>query len=151
MDGLHAANKASRAKRLLCLQFDKVQESFLSLEQQITTFQAHLEGLGKASLNGSAGKLAHTKATCSANSKTSDAALQPQSSSSSSASVPAANADADAPRSALHFSSTIRQLHKSGRKKWLSPGYKFSDVDHLLLHQKVLFFVMKWYFCRYGD
>lgn len=105
------------SKRLLSWQFDKVQESFLSLEQQITAFQAHLEGLGKASRDGSAGKVAHAKASWSVNSTTSDGPLERQSStSSSSASASSSEADA-APRSPLHLSSTIGQLHKFGRKK----------------------------------
>ncbi|KAF7219544.1 uncharacterized protein si:ch211-151h10.2 isoform X2 [Nothobranchius furzeri] len=40
-------------------QFDKVQESFTSLDQQTATFQTHLEGLGKGTHNGSAGPLIH--------------------------------------------------------------------------------------------
>ncbi|XP_056905030.1 uncharacterized protein si:ch211-151h10.2 isoform X2 [Takifugu flavidus] len=96
-------------------QFDKVQESFLSLEQQISTFQAHLEGLGKAILDGSAGKFAHAKTTRVASLKTGESPAEAQNSTSAPASAPAT--DADAPRSPLSFSSTIGRLHKSGRKK----------------------------------
>lgn len=110
--------KLKKKQTLLSWQFDKVQESFLSLEQQITAFQAHLEGLGKASRDGSAGKAAHAKASWSVNSTTSDAPLERQSSTSSSSSASASASEADAaPRSPLHLSSTIGQLHKFGRKK----------------------------------
>lgn len=114
---LHCGNKTSRAETPLYLQFDKVQESFLSLEQQISTFQAHLEGLGKASRDGPAGKLAHTKTTHVASSKTGDAPVEARNSNAASACVSAADADTDAPRSALPFPSTIRRLHRSQRKK----------------------------------
>lgn len=104
-------SKTGRSDTPLSLQFDKVQENFLSLEQQISTFQAHLEGLGKAIPDGSAGKFRV------ASSKTGEAPAEAQNSTSASASVPATDADADAPRSPLSFSSTIGRLHKSGRKK----------------------------------
>lgn len=110
-------SRISRSDTPLSLQFDKVQGSFLSLEQQISTFQAHLEGLGKAILDGSAGKFAHAKTTRVASSKTGEVPAEAQDPTSASASVPATEADADAPRSPLSFSSTIGRLHKSGRKK----------------------------------
>ncbi|KAI3354041.1 hypothetical protein L3Q82_018603, partial [Scortum barcoo] len=49
-------------------QFDKVQESFFSMEQQTSTFQAHLEGLGKENQKGHTGPLAHANGarSCSA-------------------------------------------------------------------------------------
>lgn len=108
-----AGTKPAELRPRLYLQFDKVQESFLSLEQQISTFQAHLEGLGKASRDGPTGNLAHAKTTH----LTGDAPVEARNSTSASASVPAAGADADPPRSALPFPSTIRRLHKSQRKK----------------------------------
>lgn len=107
-------------KTFLSPQFDKVQESFLSLEQQITVFQAHLEGLGKtrSSRDGSAGKVAHAKASWSVNSPTSDGPLERQSSTSSSSSASASASEADAaPRSPLHLPITIGQLQKFGRRK----------------------------------
>lgn len=110
--------KKTKNKTLLSRQFDKVQESFLSLEQQISAFQAHLEGLGKASRDGPAGKGAHAKASWSVDSTRSGAPLERRSSTSSSSSASASASEADAaPRSPRHLSSTIAQLQKLGRKK----------------------------------
>ncbi|KAM8768156.1 uncharacterized protein AB9X84_020341 [Acanthopagrus schlegelii] len=116
-------------------QFDKVQESFLSVEQQTSTFQAHLQGLGKGDEEGHAGPLAQASGAGSRSvspqtsshldsRRTSDASLEI----STSASVSVSSADAgeeaetETPlslceRSALSFSSTIGRLRKSGRKK----------------------------------
>ncbi|KAM4627633.1 uncharacterized protein ACJ7VT_002580 [Polymixia lowei] len=99
-------------------QFDKVQESFLSLEQQTSTFQAHLEGLGGGIQEGHAGPL-------------SGAERAPCSCSVSSQSLPCpceghttdVTPDEDAPpptlceRSALQFSTAIGRLRRSGRQK----------------------------------
>ncbi|XP_070826697.1 uncharacterized protein [Chaetodon trifascialis] len=106
--------------------FDKVQESFLSLEQQTSTFQAHLEGLGKGNQEALAGPLGHAGGALSGsvsqlhNGQTSDVSLGRLNS--TSAATSASSADKDAPlslceRSALHFSSTFGRLRKSGRRK----------------------------------
>ncbi|XP_019943754.2 uncharacterized protein [Paralichthys olivaceus] len=113
-------------------QFDKVQESFFSLEQQISTFQAHLEGLRMGDQEGHARLLASANGTdsCPASPETSprlehtsDASLEPYSTSAS-ASVSSMETDMeeDTPlslceRSALQFSSTFGHLRKSGRRK----------------------------------
>ncbi|XP_044059297.1 uncharacterized protein si:ch211-151h10.2 isoform X2 [Siniperca chuatsi] len=109
-------------------QFDKVQESFLSLEQQTSTFQAHLEGLRK-------GNHANGAHSCSVSPQTSlhlhsghtsDVSLEHRNSNSAFTSVSSMDADTDtetdAPlslceRSALQFTSTIGRLRKSGRRK----------------------------------
>ncbi|XP_038548262.1 uncharacterized protein si:ch211-151h10.2 isoform X1 [Micropterus salmoides] len=103
-------------------QFDKVQESFLSLEQQTSTFQAHLEGLGKEKhANVSPQTSLHLHSGC-----TSDVSLEQCNSTSASTSVSSMDADTDtetdAPlslceRSALHLSSTIGRMRKSGQRK----------------------------------
>nr|XP_046245749.1 uncharacterized protein si:ch211-151h10.2 isoform X2 [Scatophagus argus] len=120
-------------------QFDMVQESFLSLTQQTSTFQAHLQGLEKGHQNGHAGPLAHPDGTQSCpvsprtslrlhNRRTSEASPEHRHSTSVSTSVSSADVDADADpetdarltlceRSALQFSSTIGRLRKSGRRK----------------------------------
>ncbi|XP_060903065.1 uncharacterized protein si:ch211-151h10.2 isoform X1 [Labrus mixtus] len=106
-------------------QFDKVQENFLSMEQQTSTFQAHLEGLGKGHQDGNAGLIAHS------------GSVSPQTSlhlhggrtnlSQEHQSLPSAsekNTDTEknpllllCERSALQFSSTISRLRKSVRRK----------------------------------
>ncbi|KAM7398970.1 hypothetical protein PAMP_018269 [Pampus punctatissimus] len=115
-------------------QFDKVQESFLSLEQQTSTFQAHLEGLGKGNQDGHAGPLAHANgvSSCPVSPQTlylhsgrpSDVSPEHRTSMSSSTSVSSMDADSEdtdhlslCERSALQFSFTISRLRKSGRKK----------------------------------
>nr|XP_020470413.1 uncharacterized protein LOC109968464 [Monopterus albus] len=117
-------------------QFDKVQESFLSLEQQTCTFQAHLEGLGNGNQEGHGGALTHTNRahSCSVapvtsphlHDHTGDESLEHRDSTSAASSAPSVEADTetetDTPlslceRSALHFSSTIERLSKSGRRK----------------------------------
>ncbi|XP_051255076.1 uncharacterized protein si:ch211-151h10.2 [Dicentrarchus labrax] len=118
-------------------QFDKVQESFLSLEQQTSTFQAHLEGLGKENQEGHAGPLGYANGAHSCpvspqssphlhSGRTSSVSLEHRNSTSASVSVSSADADsdteADAPlslceRSALQLTSTVGRLRKSGRKK----------------------------------
>ncbi|XP_028276014.1 uncharacterized protein LOC114445258 [Parambassis ranga] len=107
-------------------QFDKVQEGFHSLEQQTSTFQAHLEGLGKGNQNGHAGtssqgKDAHTE-THVHDGCTSEVSLERCSSAASSASSAEADTETETPlslceRSALQFSSTFERLRKSGRRK----------------------------------
>ncbi|GAA6235697.1 uncharacterized protein LOC108876113 [Lates japonicus] len=91
-------------------QFDKVQENFFSVEQQISAFQAHLEGLRKGNQEGQAGPL--------------DVSLERRNS--TSVPTPASSMDADTKtdtplslceRSALQFSATIGRLRKSGRRK----------------------------------
>ncbi|XP_049582091.1 uncharacterized protein si:ch211-151h10.2 [Syngnathus scovelli] len=90
-------------------QFDKVQESFLSLEQQTATFQAHLEGL-------STGK----------EREHASGASSPDLNSGLSSEVSLEHLDSDdesdgrlslCQRSAQHLSSTIGRLRKSERKK----------------------------------
>ncbi|KAK2846665.1 hypothetical protein Q5P01_009664 [Channa striata] len=115
-------------------QFDKVQESFLSLEQQTCTFQAHLEGLGKGNQEGHAGALARAKGAqsspvsprTSSHLHGSTSSLSPERRDSTSAATSASSADADSDtesrpslceRSALQVSSTFGRLRKSGGKK----------------------------------
>ncbi|XP_034403653.1 uncharacterized protein si:ch211-151h10.2 [Cyclopterus lumpus] len=116
-------------------QFDKVQESFITLEQQTSTFQAHLEGLGKGNQEGPAGPLDHGDR---ANSRSASPQIskglqsvsatheQHRNSTSASTSVSSMEMDTDTEtdsaltlceRSALHFTSTIGRLRKSGRRK----------------------------------
>lgn len=124
-------------KTPLSLQFDKVQESFLPLEQQTSTFQAHLEGLEKGNQRGHAGPLAHANGAHSRSAspqtslhldseRTSD--VEHNNSTSASTSVSSMDADTDTEidnprslceRSALQFTSTIGRLRKSARRKWL--------------------------------
>lgn len=114
-------------------QFDRVQECFNAVEQQTSTFQAHLEGLGKANQKARAGPPAHSKLTRSSsiphqtppprqNGLANDASLQRRNSTSSSRSVSSADAASDTPlslykRSAMQISSTLECLRRSGRKK----------------------------------
>ncbi|XP_071353312.1 uncharacterized protein [Trachinotus anak] len=116
-------------------QFDKVQENFLSLEQQTSTFQAHLEGLRKENQEGHARPLAHANGSNSSsvspqtsphlhNGRTSDVSLEHCDSNSASPSASSVDeyAETDTPlslceRSALQFSSTFGLLRKSGRRK----------------------------------
>ncbi|KAM7412703.1 hypothetical protein PAMA_020196 [Pampus argenteus] len=116
-------------------QFDKVQETFLSLEQQTSTFQAHLEGLEKGSRDERVGPLALTNgvSSCPVSLQTSsylhserpgDVSPEHRNSASSSVSVSSMDADSEdtdhlslCERSALQFSFTIGRLRKSGRKK----------------------------------
>ncbi|XP_029373390.1 uncharacterized protein LOC115052995 isoform X2 [Echeneis naucrates] len=116
-------------------QFDKVQESFLSLEQQTSTFQAHLEGLRKENLERHTKPLTHDHGSnsCSVSPKTSphlhdrrvsDMSLENSNLTSASTSTSSVDKDmgTDTPlslceRSALQFSSTIGRLHKSRRRK----------------------------------
>uniref|UniRef100_UPI003AB056F3 uncharacterized protein isoform X1 n=1 Tax=Centroberyx gerrardi TaxID=166262 RepID=UPI003AB056F3 len=112
-------------------QFDKVQESFLSLEQQTSTFQAHLEGLGGGIQEGHAGPLslpAGAPCSCSVSPQTApslcaahpaDVSQEDHDTSPASMSV---SLDADAPltlceRSALQFSTAFGRLRRSGRRK----------------------------------
>ncbi|XP_022058472.1 uncharacterized protein si:ch211-151h10.2 isoform X2 [Acanthochromis polyacanthus] len=114
-------------------QFDKVQEGFISLEQQTSTFQAHLEGLGEGNQDGHAGPLAHANGARESpqtsrhvqSGCTSEMLPQRSNSRSESSSVGSAdaetNTEADGPhslceRSAL-FTSTIGRLRRSGRRK----------------------------------
>lgn len=115
-------------KTPLCMQFDKVQENFLSLEQQISTFQAHLEGLGRGNQNGSAGNFTHAQTFLPVSLKTSDVSPEHQNSTSVSTSVSSVEENTGAPlslreRSALNFSSAVGRLRKSGRRKWLFSDY----------------------------
>lgn len=121
-------------KTCLFVQFDKVQENFTSLEQQISTFQAHLEGLGKQNQEKHAGPLTHAggphlysvppQTSYHAHSKVSVEHRNSTSSSTSASSVDTGTATKTdntfslRKRLALHFSSTIgRRLRISGRKK----------------------------------
>lgn len=114
-------------------QFDKVQESFLSLEQQMSTFKAHLEGLGKEDQEGHAEPLAqadgaHSRSVSRQNSLQLDSGRKnnvwhrDSVSTASSVSSMEADTESDSPvslceRSALQFTSTIGRLRKSGRRK----------------------------------
>ncbi|XP_063762490.1 uncharacterized protein si:ch211-151h10.2 isoform X2 [Eleginops maclovinus] len=112
-------------------QFDKVQEGFLSLEQQTSTFQAHLEGLGKESQEGPAGPLfhadgAHSRSVSPQTSPQLHSDTERKNSTSASTSVSSMDVNTDTEmdgpltlfeRSALHFSSTVRRLRKSGKRK----------------------------------
>jgi len=103
-------------KTSLSLQFDKVQENFSSLEQQTSTFQAHLEGLGKGNQDRHVGPLAGS------NVGRSNSASPQTSPHVSDASLERSTSD-DSPltlceRSALQFSSTFGRLRISGKKKW---------------------------------
>ncbi|XP_047450499.1 uncharacterized protein si:ch211-151h10.2 [Mugil cephalus] len=109
-------------------QFDKVQENFISLEQQTSTFQAHLEGLGKVNQKGHVGPLAlangaHSR-PASPQTSTREGSLGHRNSTSSSASFSSVDADAETgarlslfKKSALQLSSTIGCLRKSAGKK----------------------------------
>ncbi|XP_026170253.1 uncharacterized protein LOC113134893 [Mastacembelus armatus] len=108
-------------------QFDKVQESFLSLEQQTCTFQAHLEGLGKGTHEGHGRALTHANGahfhpvfpqfSPQLHDLRGDVSLEHH----NTTSAPSVNTDTETlslcERSALHFTSTIGRLRKSGRKK----------------------------------
>ncbi|KAF3847418.1 hypothetical protein F7725_020446 [Dissostichus mawsoni] len=110
-------------------QFDKVLEGFLSLEQQTSTFQAHLEGLSKESQEGHVGPLAdgaHSRSVSPQTSLQLHSDTERRNSTSASTSVSSMDVDTetemDGPltlfeRSALKFSSTIRRLCKSGKRK----------------------------------
>lgn len=114
-------------------QFDRVQECFNAVEQQTSTFQAHLEGLRKVNQKAHAAPPAHAKLTRSSsiphqtalprhNGLANDTSLKRRNSTSSSRSVPSADAGPDSPlslyeRSARQISSTLECLRRSGRKK----------------------------------
>ncbi|KAK9521206.1 hypothetical protein VZT92_021030 [Zoarces viviparus] len=118
-------------------QFDKVQESFFALEQQTSTFQAHLEGLGKANQERHRGPLdqANGAHSCSASPQTSlylqngsTTHEKHRNSTSASTSVSSMEIDTDTDididsllsrckRRALQFTSSIGRLRKSGRRK----------------------------------
>ncbi|XP_068580983.1 uncharacterized protein si:ch211-151h10.2 isoform X2 [Cebidichthys violaceus] len=116
-------------------QFDKVQESFITLEQQTSTFQAHLEGLGKVNQEGHTGPLdqANGAHSCSVSPQTSlhlqngsTTHEKHRNSTSASTSVSSKEVDKDTEinsflslceRSALQFTSSIGRLRKSGRRK----------------------------------
>lgn len=99
------------------------------MEQQTSTFQAHLEGLGKEDQEGHAGPLALARANSRSESpqtssgRTSDVERRNSTASTSVSSMDAdSDEDTDGPRSlcersALQFTSTIGRLRKSGRKK----------------------------------
>ncbi|XP_076002032.1 uncharacterized protein LOC142995036 [Genypterus blacodes] len=109
-------------------QFDKVQERFLSLEQQTCTFQAHLEGLGGEGDEGHAGPLSPSASPLTSprllNGRSSDASLEPSDSSPASTSVSSLDGDAETDtalarckRSAMQLSSALGNLRRSGRRK----------------------------------
>ncbi|XP_037318647.2 uncharacterized protein si:ch211-151h10.2 [Pungitius pungitius] len=116
-------------------QFDQVQESFIGLEQQTTTFQAHLAGLAMRSQDGHTGPVNHADGARS-RSVSPQTSLQLQNgatndekhsnSSAASTSVSSVEIDTDTEidsplslcaRSALQFTSTIGRLRKSGIRK----------------------------------
>ncbi|CAL8334170.1 unnamed protein product [Boreogadus saida] len=113
-------------------QFDKVQENFLSVDQQTSTFQAHLDGLERGAPEGQSTGLP----TCSSSSSSSSRAAarigprhaEPAPASDTVASSldesnqPFPSLDEDiaqtlCERSALQFSSAFGRLRKSGKKK----------------------------------
>ncbi|XP_029027306.1 uncharacterized protein si:ch211-151h10.2 isoform X2 [Betta splendens] len=95
-------------------QFDKVQESFLSLQQQTRTFQAHLEGLGPGSQEAQEAQEAQAAEARSATAPCSSRPPHQRT---------CASVDAEAEtlsfceRSALQLSSTIKHLRKPGKRK----------------------------------
>nr|XP_040038885.1 uncharacterized protein si:ch211-151h10.2 [Gasterosteus aculeatus aculeatus] len=120
-------------------QFDQLQESFINLEQQTTTFQAHLEGLGIRNREGhtGTGQVDHADGARSRSvspqtslhlqngGTTDERDSNPTSASTSVSSMEIdtdTDRDRDSPlslreRSALQFSSTIQRLRKSGMRK----------------------------------
>ncbi|XP_028320777.1 uncharacterized protein LOC114474572 [Gouania willdenowi] len=104
-------------------QFDKVEESFVAVEQQTSTFQAHLEGLREAHskedeepLNKSEDSMSQTT-QCDHNRATPPQSLQPSTSTSSKSSSSSVKTGKDTKqgaslslreRTALHFSSINR-------------------------------------------
>ncbi|XP_068174134.1 uncharacterized protein si:ch211-151h10.2 isoform X2 [Antennarius striatus] len=84
-------------------QFDKVQESFFSLEQQTSTFQAHLEGLEKG--------------TQERNAKSDDGSSDCRKSTSSEASISSAEVPSPQKLSALKLSSITARTGKLTRRK----------------------------------
>ncbi|CAL1571015.1 unnamed protein product [Knipowitschia caucasica] len=93
-------------------QFDRLQENFLSVEQQTLTFQAHLEGLGRDSEGSEASLSTASLPDCQQQSDT------------SSLSVCSAEVDQEedtgqslCERSALPFTTTIGRLRMSRRRK----------------------------------
>ncbi|CAJ1064981.1 uncharacterized protein si:ch211-151h10.2 [Xyrichtys novacula] len=114
-------------------QFDKVQENFLSMEHQTSTFQAHLEGLREETQEGRAGLLRSgsvSSQTSSTESRNGVASPERHSSPSASTPVPQTVKTKDreinavlslCERSAQHLSSTIGRLRRSGRRKLSSP------------------------------
>ncbi|XP_056297235.1 uncharacterized protein si:ch211-151h10.2 [Pseudoliparis swirei] len=123
-------------------QFDKVQESFITLEQQTSTFRAHLEGLGKENRVGPSGPLDHADRADSLSSASPQISKrlqngsatheQHRNSTSASTSVSSMEIDTDTEtdgplslceRSALQFTSTIGRLRKSVRRKSILPDY----------------------------
>ncbi|XP_034024387.1 uncharacterized protein si:ch211-151h10.2 [Thalassophryne amazonica] len=115
-------------------QFDKVQESFLSLKQQTSTFQAHLQGLKRESRDGHTRVHNHTGGALSSP-VSSQTSLHLQSGHPGDVSANKQNptppmsessVDVDSERdtrlslcekSALHLSTTMRQIRKSGKRK----------------------------------
>ncbi|KAM8902516.1 uncharacterized protein AB9W97_007158 isoform 2-T2 [Spinachia spinachia] len=116
-------------------QFDQVQESFTSLEQQTTTFQAHLAGLGMRNQEGHTGPVGHADGGRSPSvsprtplhlqngSTTEEKHSNPTTASTSASSMEIdSDTEIDNPlslceRSALQFTSTIGRLRKSRVKK----------------------------------
>ncbi|KAG7479219.1 hypothetical protein JOB18_020970 [Solea senegalensis] len=115
-------------------QFDKVQESFFSVEQQTSTFQAHLEGLRKGNqeehtraLAAAAAAAANEAKSCAVSPQTSPHLHNGRTSGASSEhcnSASSVDPDSDSEsrhslceRSALQFSSTFGRLRISGKKK----------------------------------
>ncbi|XP_056467621.1 uncharacterized protein si:ch211-151h10.2 isoform X2 [Gadus chalcogrammus] len=114
-------------------QFDKVQENFLSVDQQTSTFQAHLDGLERGAPDGQATG-PPTCSTSSSSSSSSSAAgrigprhAEPAPASDTVSSLDESNqafpslgedvAQTLCERSALQFSSAFGRLRKSGKKK----------------------------------
>ena len=113
------------------LQFDKVQESFLSLDQQTSTFQAHLDGLERGAPDGQ--DTGPPSCSSSSSSSSSDAGRigprhgEPAPASNTVSSLDESNqvfpslpedvAQTLCERSALQFSSAFGHFRKSGKKK----------------------------------
>ncbi|CAN9510949.1 unnamed protein product [Ophioblennius macclurei] len=121
-------------------QFDRVQECFNAVEQQTSTFRAHLEGLGRANQKTHTGLPAHTKLSRSSSvpkqmsppplprhdALIKAAASERRGSTSSSRSVSSADTSSDTRQLSLYeksqlisqqISSTLERLRGSGRKK----------------------------------
>lgn len=106
---IYLSMPAAAPSFFLVSQFDKVQESFLSLEQQTATFQAHLEGLARDK------EAEHASGASSPD-------LNGGLSSEVSSEHPDSDGQSDGrlslcARSAQQLSSTFERLRKSGRKK----------------------------------
>ncbi|CAL8348703.1 unnamed protein product [Arctogadus glacialis] len=113
-------------------QFDKVQENFLSVDQQTSTFQAHLDGLERGAPDGQATGPPTCSSSSSSSSSSAAGRIGPRHAEPAPASDTVSSLDESNPafpsldediaqtlceRSALQFSSAFGRLRKSGKKK----------------------------------